>query len=152
MFEHFDPAARATLDASLEEARRRGDRRLNTEHFLLGILRDPASSEALGTTAEHARATLDELDRAALAAIGFRVPHIDRPPTPASKKHTPFSSGMRALLARAVTEARQAHSRRIRPEHLTLAVLGCEKPDPAAELMDRLAIDRAAVRERLRAV
>lgn len=45
---------------------------------------------------------------------------------------------------------KKAGSRRITPEHLLLAILDCERPDPAAELMEQLGIDRAAVRERIR--
>ncbi|MFJ8006697.1 Clp protease N-terminal domain-containing protein [Streptomyces fagopyri] len=41
-------------------------------------------------------------------------------------------------------------SRRITPEHLMLAILDRELPDPAAELMERLGIDRPSVRERIR--
>ena len=71
MFERFAVGARAAVTASADEARRRGDRRIGTDHLLLGLLHDPGSAEALGVTVEAAREKSDALDRAALAAIGL---------------------------------------------------------------------------------
>lgn len=150
MFEQFAAGARAAVASALGEATLRGDRRIGTEHLLLGVLHEPGAVRALGSDLESARAALDALDRSALAAVGIDVQGIERLPTPASPKRTPFTSGARAVLPRALTETRRAGSRRITPEHLLLALLDCEQPDPAAELMARLGVDRAAVRERMR--
>ncbi|MEU0402061.1 Clp protease N-terminal domain-containing protein [Streptomyces sp. NPDC006197] len=150
MFEQFAAGARASVTSALGEAALRGDRRMGTDHLLLGLLHEPGSVRALGAGLETARAALDALDRSALAAVGIDVHGIDRPPIPASRKRTPFSSGARAVLSRALAETREAGSRRIAPEHLLLALLDCKEPDPAAELIARLGTDRAAVRERLR--
>ncbi|MGW1765803.1 Clp protease N-terminal domain-containing protein [Streptomyces sp. NPDC002073] len=146
MFERFTAGARASVTAALEEARLRGDRRLGTEHLLLGVLHEPAPARALGADLETARAALDALDRSALAAVGVDIEGIDRLPTPASRKRTPFTSGARAVLPRALVELRKTGGRRITSEHLLLALLACERPDPAAELMAQLGIDRAAAR------
>ncbi len=129
----------------------RGDRRLGAEHLLLGILHDPGSlgARALGVDLESARAALDELDRSALAAVGIDASGVERTPIPASSKRTPFTSGARSVLARAAREVRTARRRRIAPEHVLLALLACERPDPAAELISQLGVDRAATRERL---
>ena len=40
------------VTAALEESRRRGDRRLGTEHLLLGLLHDPDCARALGVDLE----------------------------------------------------------------------------------------------------
>ncbi|MFB7502077.1 Clp protease N-terminal domain-containing protein [Streptomyces broussonetiae] len=150
MFEQFAAGARAAVTSALDEATLRGDRRIGTEHLLLGVLHEPGSVRALGTDLETARAALDALDRSALAVVGIDVQGIERPPIPASRKRTPFTSGARAVLPRALAETRRAGSRRISPEHLLLALLDCEQSDPVAELMAGLGIDRAAVRERMR--
>ncbi|MEU1375978.1 Clp protease N-terminal domain-containing protein [Streptomyces triculaminicus] len=150
MFEQFAAGAREAVTSALSEATLRGDRRIGTEHLLLGVLHEPGSVRALGTDLETARAALDVLDRSALAAVGIDIQGIERPPIPASRKRTPFTSAARAVLPRALAETRKAGSRRITPEHLLLALLDCEQPDPAAELMAQLGIDRAAVRERIR--
>jgi len=153
MFEQFAIAARTVATAALEEARRRGDRRLSTEHVLLGLLHDENSraAQALGVDLGTARAGLDELDRAALAVVGIDADGVDRPAVPASAKRTPFTSGAREVFRRGLFQARATHSRRIEVEHLLLAVLDARYPDPAAELIGHLGIDPTAVRERLRA-
>ncbi|MFF3624892.1 Clp protease N-terminal domain-containing protein [Streptomyces sp. NPDC002467] len=151
MFEQFAAGARTVVTRALEEARLRGDRRIGTEHLLLGILHEPGSVavRSLGTDLEAAHMALDALDQAALASIGIDIQGVDRPPIPASRKRTPFTSGARSVLPRALAEVKKAGSRRITPEHLLLAILDCERPDPAAELIEQLGIDRAAVRERI---
>jgi hypothetical protein len=51
-----------------EEARRRGDRKVGTEHLLLGLLREPVLAQALGCDLQTARDALAALDHDALAA------------------------------------------------------------------------------------
>ncbi|MEU6892410.1 Clp protease N-terminal domain-containing protein [Streptomyces sp. NPDC046557] len=75
---------------------------------------------------------------------------MDRPPVPASRKRTPFTSGARSVLPRALGEMKSTGGRRLGPEHLLLALLAGEHTDPAAESLDRLGVDRSAARERLR--
>ncbi|MFD7922281.1 Clp protease N-terminal domain-containing protein [Streptomyces sp. NPDC059740] len=151
MFEQFGADARATVTAALEEARRRGDRRIGTEHLLLGILREPGSpaARALGVDVATGRAALDALDTAALAAIGIDARDVERPHVPASRKRTPLTSGARAVFPRALAEVRRAGARRITAEHLLLALLDRPRPDPAAELLAQAGVDRHAARERL---
>lgn len=150
MFEQFAAAARAAVTSARSEASLRGDRRIGTEHLLLGVLHEPGAARAIGTDLERARAALDALDRSALAAVGIDIQGIERPSIPPSRKRTPFTSGARAVLARSLAETRKAGGRRIAPEHLLLALLDCAQPDPAAELMAQLGTHRAAVRERVR--
>ena len=66
----YNPAA--TYYDAQEEAVRRGDRTIGTEHLLLALLVDAASpaARALGCDLEAARRTLDVLDDEALSAIG----------------------------------------------------------------------------------
>jgi ATP-dependent Clp protease ATP-binding subunit ClpA len=146
MFKQFASGARDTVTSALEETRLRGDRRISTEHLFLGLLHDPgsAATRSLGVDLAAARAALGALDHAALAAIG-----IDLPAIPGSRKRTPFTSGARAVIERAVKETVRARGKRTTPEHMLLALLDCERPDPAAELMRTLRIDPAAVRDRL---
>ena len=57
---------RSVLTSAAEEARRRGDRRVGTEHLLLGLLHEPDSkaARALGVSLEDARLASDALDLA----------------------------------------------------------------------------------------
>jgi ATP-dependent Clp protease ATP-binding subunit ClpA len=144
----------AVVKTALDEARRRGDRRLGTEHLLLGLLRDPDSppARALGVDLDAARAALDALDRSALETIGLDVgelPHVRLVP----RKHPPvavnaLTSGARSAINQSI-KATTMKTRPTAPNHLLLALLARERPDPVAELMTRLDIDRSAVRARI---
>lgn len=59
-----------TFAAAREGARSRGDRRVGTDHLLLGLLRDPEIETVMHFTLESAREAPYSLDRSALAAIG----------------------------------------------------------------------------------
>ena len=93
------------VTAALEESRRRGDRRLGTEHLLLGLLHDPDSARALGKNVEEARAALDRLDRAALAALGIEVEGLRPAEVPVRRgRLTPgaLTSNARAVVNEAI--------------------------------------------------
>ena len=54
-----------------EEARRRGDRRVGTDHVLLALFEDPSIEVVLGVSLQQARQALESLDREALVALGL---------------------------------------------------------------------------------
>ena len=145
-------ARKLVLASAAEEARRRGDRRLGTDHLLLGLVHeeDSPAAKALGVSLAAARAASDALDRAALAAVGVQVDTLgEGPPASFGRRFPPLTSGARAVFQRAIDEARPAGSGRIEASHFLLALLSRRRPDPAAELMDALGVDPAAVRRRL---
>ncbi len=146
-------ARKLVLTSATEEAHRRGDRRLGTHHLLLGLLRDEDSRavKALGVSLAGARAASEALDLAALAAVGIQIDALGAgPPVAFGRRLPPLTSGARAVFKRAIEEARPARSRRIDTTHFLLALLSLRRPDPAAELLDALGVDRAAVRKRVR--
>ena len=147
-----------------EEARRRGDRRVGTEHLVLGLLREPDVAHLLGCDLGTAREALDAMDRDALVAIGIDRP-LEAPPVPTRE---PALGGRRAVLkavladrlpmtpvAKGVLEESGKDRRRGRTErrwslHAVLAALLClAAPDPGAALLDALDVDRAGVGARL---
>lgn len=147
-------ARKMVLTSAAEEARRRGDRRLGTDHLLLGLLHDAGSSvaQALGVDLESARAASDALDRAALAAVGVNVVHFGDPPQLVyARRLPPLTSGARAVLKSTIEETRHAKTQRIETRHFLLALLARERPDPAAELLQALGVDPSQVRNRLEA-
>jgi ATP-dependent Clp protease ATP-binding subunit ClpA len=148
MFERFAPTARSAVAFSAEEATRRGDRRVGTEHLLLGVLHDPTIAGLLGVDLTKARAQSHTLDQQALSAIGIDIGDFNPTITPGKKGRTQFTSGARAVLPRAIRLATAEKNRRIQPKHLLLAILEREQPDPAAVLLAGLAIDRQDVRAR----
>jgi hypothetical protein len=144
-----------------EEARRRGDRRVGTEHLILGLLREPVLAQALGCNLQTARDALDAMDHDALAAVGigagFNAPPIpiDEPIKRSSRAtlkavlrdHLPGTPAAKTALEEANKEIRRSHHGF--PEQLLLTVLELKPPDPAAELIAALGVDRAAARQRL---
>lgn len=139
------------VTAALEEARRRGDRRMGTQHLLLGLLHTPDSlaAQTLGIDLDTARAALDTLDDEALAAIGLIVERQRMEPV--QRKHPPvtmsaLTSNSRAVLKQAVN-ATTARTRHTAPEHLLRALLDREYPDPVAQLLAHLGVDRVAARQ-----
>ncbi|MEV0382106.1 Clp protease N-terminal domain-containing protein [Nonomuraea sp. NPDC050643] len=138
------------IKAAFEEARLRGDRRMGTEHLLLGLLHHDASARALGVDVAAARTALDELDRAALRILGLEVGDVPKTP----RKHpkvpdTALTSSARAVLNQAIKATTMKTRDAEAPRHLTLGLLAQERPDPVAQLVDQLSIDRAAVRARM---
>jgi hypothetical protein len=144
-----------------EEARRRGDRKVGTEHLLLGLLRDPVLAQALGCDLQTARDALDAMDHDALAAVGigaaFNAPPIPidepikRPSRPTLtavlRDHLPATPAAKRALEESNKERRRSHH--TFPQQLLLTVLELKPPDPAAELSATLGVDRTAARQRL---
>ena len=133
------------------EAKRRGDRRVGTDHIALAMLADPDSvtARALGLSLASARTALEALDREALASVGidvsFNAPAISGRVnerlrlTPAGRA---VFTGLR----------REAVGKPLGVKHVLLALLSRERPDPAAELFHALGVDRTAARNRLQEV
>ncbi len=136
----------ATFADARDEARRRGDAKIGTEHLLLALLRDPESARFVGCDLEAARAALDALDRDALAAVGLGgLP--DAPPVSGRLAgRLPLTPAAKSTLLRA---GRLAARARFQPRHLLLAVVDAQQPDRAAELLTALGIDPASVRARM---
>ena len=152
VLERFDEdARRRVLTVAVEEARRRGDQRVGTEHLLLALLDRPGSlgARTLGVSMESARTALDDLDRQALASVGVDVANLPPSAGARGRRRPPLTSAARAALKRALLEARGSKSRRVQARHLLLGVLACERPDPAAELLAAVGVDPAEARRRL---
>jgi ATP-dependent Clp protease ATP-binding subunit ClpA len=149
MFHRFAKNVRTVVETAYDEARRRGDGRLGTEHLLLGVLADPGSARLLGTDLTAARAALHELDLSALRAVGIDVGEF-RPAAPVRwGGRARFTAAARDVLVRALRDAARRGSRQLEWEHLVVALLGCPRSDPAGELLARLNVDPAVVRARL---
>ncbi len=147
-------ARRAVLTAAAEEARRRGDRRLGTDHLLLGVLHDRESPAvaALGLTLESARAASLALDRAALTAVGVAAANVSvTQGSMRAHRLLPLSSGARAVLKRTMDEAHPRRPSSIQSRDFLVALLTRDRPDPAAELLHALGVDAVATRNRLAA-
>ncbi|MET0864025.1 MAG: Clp protease N-terminal domain-containing protein [Nakamurella sp.] len=149
MFERFAASTRDAVNASAAEARQRGDRRIGTDHLLLGLLHDPGSAGVLGVTVQTARESSTRLDRQALAAIGIDLAGYTPTPKLRAGIRAPFTSGARSVIARTLSLTTAERAKKMAPRHLLLALLEREQPDPAAALLTELGVDRSAVQKRL---
>ncbi|MGV9304338.1 MULTISPECIES: Clp protease N-terminal domain-containing protein [Streptosporangiaceae] len=150
MFERFTAGAQAAVVAHAPaEARRRGDRRIGTEHLLLGVLHEAEAAQALGADVESARSALAVLDDAALAAIGVDARGVERAMISAPSKRMPFTSGAKAALSRALVVARRSRARRVTAVHLLVGLLDGDRTDPASDVLTELGVDRVTARARL---
>jgi ATP-dependent Clp protease ATP-binding subunit ClpA len=137
----------ATYYDARDEAVRRGDRTIGTEHLVLALLADPASpaARALGCDLDSARRALDALDRQALAAIGIEPGITAGPVTARATGRLRLTPAAKAVL----TGIRDARKSRGAGLGIVLsALLDLPRPDPAAELLAALGVDAQAARER----
>jgi Clp amino terminal domain, pathogenicity island component len=142
-----------------EEARRRGDRRIGTDHLLLSVSEDPAIERVLGVSLEQARHASESLDQEALGAVGIG-PDIDIPPLPmrAVSKKPAIRDVMKTdrlrmtPAAKKVLEAAVRGNRRktqVTAEQVLVEILALHPPDPASVLLDALGVNTSVLRRRL---
>jgi hypothetical protein len=142
-----------------EEARRRGDRRVGTDHVLLALLEGPSIEAVLGANLKQAREALESLDHKALGALGLGS-GTDAPPLP--MRAVPKKPTIRDIMRKdrlrmtpaakkVLEEAAKPNRRRLQitAQQVLAQILTLQPPDPAAALLDALGVDRAAARQRL---
>ena len=138
MFDRYTDRARRAIVCAQEEAERRNDPTVGTEHLLLGLLHEPqglaaVALDSFGVTLEGARA--------AVVAAADDEPHGP----------TPFHDDAKEALANAATESVALHHNYIGTEHLLLGLLAVDDC-AAVHLLGDLGADPVAVRERVLAV
>ncbi len=135
MFDRFSDGARKVVVLAQEEARALGHDRIGTEHLLLGLTRGEAGAVS-GVLVTHGLTPPET--RAAIVDIvgGVAV-------QPAG--HIPFTPEAKTALEHSLRTALERDDTTITPAHLFLALLDVEE-GVAAEVIDRVADDRDAVR------
>jgi ATP-dependent Clp protease ATP-binding subunit ClpA len=141
MLERFARTARDAVRRAIAEAGRRGDRKVATDHLLIGLLHDPAIARQVGADAATARRTADQIDREALLAVGVEPDAFGPLAAGPQPEKLPFTPGTKQALKRALAHTIAAKARRIEPRHLLHALLERDAPDPAAAILTRLHID-----------
>ena len=145
-----------------EEARRRGDRRIGTDHVLLGLLDDPSIEIVLGVSLQQARQALESLDHEALGALGLGS-DTDAPPLPmrAVPKRPTIRAVMKKDRLRMTPAAKKVLEEAVKPmrrktqvtaQQVLAQILTLQPPDPAAVLLGALGVNTSEVRRRLDAV
>jgi ATP-dependent Clp protease ATP-binding subunit ClpA len=163
MFNRFSAEARVSFVAAATEATRRGDRRIGTDHLLIGLAVDPTSlaAQAIGVDVTALRAALDALDRDALATLGITVADDttvappDRLTVPSASTvgripgRVPLTSAVKEVLGDALGEAVKARSKQLSGEFMLLALLRRGAADPAIALLRSLGCAPEDIRSRV---
>ena len=142
-----------------EEARRRGDRRVGTDHVLLALFEDPSIGVVLGVRLEEARRALESLDQHALSALGMGS-STESPPLPmrAVPKKPTFRAVMNKDRLRMTPAAKRVLEEAVKPnrrktqvtaQQVLARILLLQPPDPAAVLLGALGVNTSEARLRL---
>ncbi len=169
MFERFEPAARQAFLDARSEAGTAGQRKVRSEHILLGLLAEPGPAAdtltAAGLDLGALRARIPRgkhftptgLDPDALAAVGIDLDAVRRAADAAfgaGSLDMVRSPGLRRLgladdgkdvLVRAVREAQRTGRRQISTGHMLIGILD-QKQNGALTLLASSGADRAALR------
>ncbi len=130
MVTRLAPDARSLFPTAEDEARSRRSPVVEAEHLLLALTAQSGSDAArllasVGLTHADVVTALDREFESSLAAAGVDVTVSGlTPSSPDAPHRLRLGASFKAAMTRSVTAA--AGSRRIRPEHLLLGILGAE--------------------------
>ena len=141
---HMSSPFRDCMEQALDEAKRRGDTRLGTDHLLLGVLHDPRAIGLLGADLADARSAMDRLDVAALAAVGVDS-DVTLTASGAAAGHV-GRSVRSTCLRESVRDAKLRRVKTIGVDSVLRSLLGRPAPDPAQDLLAEMGIDADALR------
>jgi ATP-dependent Clp protease ATP-binding subunit ClpC len=138
MFDRFTDPARRVVVLAQEEARMFNHNYIGTEHILLGLIHegDGLAATALTGLGINLEVVRDQLDQ--FLGQGPR----------ASTGHIPFTPRAKKVLEYSLREALQLGHNYIGPEHILLGLIR-EGNGVAVQILDRLAIDLAGLRQRV---
>jgi ATP-dependent Clp protease ATP-binding subunit ClpC len=139
VFERYTEPARRALFFARYEVAELGGRAIETEHLLLGVLR-----QARGLTWHVLDGAQVQID-AVRADARSRTAGLERLST---SVEIPFSDETKRILQAAMTEADRLSHNDIGTEHLLLGIL-CEPETAAGRILTAHGITRAALREEL---
>jgi ATP-dependent Clp protease ATP-binding subunit ClpA len=151
MFEKFTSEARKTVTTAVQEAEKRGDTRIGTEHLLLGACRAGVLDE-FGVDEETVRGVLKRLDTEALASVGVDAGEFSDGPDVRRRvrqRHIPFTGSGKQVLVQALVEAKAVGSRRIESGHIALAITRLPDHDRAIRVLSGAGANPNDVRQAL---
>lgn len=138
VWDRFDEPARQAIHAANEEAKRLGQSVMSPDHFLTGLLADPASA------AVRALRRLG-VDVDALRLANLRLGRSDGPPRTQGTGYSPASN---AAFLLAYEERRRLRMPKVGPEHLLLGLL--REPDGVAgRVLTQFGVELEVLREAL---
>jgi ATP-dependent Clp protease ATP-binding subunit ClpC len=147
LFERFTREARRAVTAAVEEAERRGDPSVGTEHFLIGVVFSAAPGiDLIGASLDTLREAWAAMEQAALEATGVDA-DLPMDPVPNRRRgHLPFTGGAKQVLEDSLREAVGMGSRRLEPEHIVIALTLRPPSDPVIRLLGSAGLSPDAIR------
>jgi len=137
MFERYTEKARRTIFFARYEASQFASGQIETEHLLLGLLREDKTLFKYFSRATNSESVRDEL---------FPNPQVNQPiPTSVDLK---LSKTSKQVLKYAADEADQLKHRHIGTEHLLLGLLR-EDNSPAAKVLRKYGAELSSIRKKL---
>ena len=135
MFDRYTERARRAIGAAVYEAVRCSSTTIETEHLLLGLIREArnVAGRFLGSSSESIRLEIE--GRSTIREGSYSI-------------DLPLSNECKRILAYTAEESERQNSRHIGPEHLLLGILREEKC-MAAEILQRHGLQLNAIREEL---
>jgi len=171
MFEKFTKPARFAVIDAAQIAQGSGNKRVDSRHLLLALIRSEAKVRAALTAVgaevdavdKHLTAGIEnsELDAEALAAIGIDLSVVQQRVNEQfgenaweaagadkrSKKQPRFSADAKDALKAGLSESMKHEGREIETRHLALGILGVT--GPGADSLEEAGIDVRALRQQL---
>ena len=136
MFERYNEAARRVLFFARYEASQQGSLSMETEHLLLGLVREPRGDVRRVLASSRATPERIRLDVEGRSAFREKV---------STSVELPFSTELKRVLQHATLEADGLHHAHIGPEHLLLAMLR-EDTSATAALLTGYGLELEAAR------
>lgn len=139
MYERFTDGARKTMQLAVQEVNRLGHSRIDSEHILLGLLKQGTGAGSLILReAYDARNIRLEVEKAIRVGDEPAMPGRRPPATPQAKQAIKLAS----------EEARELGKNYVGTEHLLLALLR-QQEGVAAQVLEKCGVTRADVLSRL---
>ena len=147
MFERFSREARRAVTAAIEEAERRGDPTVGTEHLLIGVVSSAApGTDLVGASVDTLREAWAAMDQAALAATGVEI-ELPTAPAPTRRSgHLPLTGGAKQVLEDTLREAIGMGSRRLEPGHILIALTLRPPRDGVVRLIEHAGLSPDSIR------
>jgi ATP-dependent Clp protease ATP-binding subunit ClpC len=147
LFERFSREARRAVTAAIEEAERRGDPTVGTEHLLIGVVSSAAPGiDLIGASVDTLKEAWVAMDQAALAATGMDADLPIDPVLNHRRGHLPFTGGAKQVLEDTLREAIGMGSRRLEPEHMLIALTLRPPRDPVLRLLEHAGLSPDKIR------
>lgn len=154
MRSRFTEGAVRCVHTAVQLAESRDDKRIGTEHLLLGVMgsRSPVVDRIIDVMAiDQVRllSILEDFDEGALADVGIEATAIDATSGldwTRRRRHRPFTRAAKDTLSESLEEAKLLRHRHLGPEHILLALSSLPDHDITQRILAATGWERTSLR------